>query len=115
MEYKYVKFEVYIPAEYVETLRNKVNEAGACKLGRYDNCLSFLLVEGYWRSLEGSSPYKGNFNEIESGKEGKVEFICEKKYIKNVIKAIREVHPYEEPMYYIIPIINDRYDVSFGQ
>ncbi|TYB84453.1 MAG: cytochrome C biogenesis protein, partial [Kosmotoga sp.] len=46
MEYKYVKFEIFIPAEYVETLRNKVNDAGACRLGKYDNCISFSLVEG---------------------------------------------------------------------
>ncbi|MEA2067465.1 MAG: cytochrome C biogenesis protein [Thermotogota bacterium] len=115
MEYKYVKFEVFIPAEYVETLRNKLNDAGACSLGKYDNCISFSLVEGYWRPLEGSNPYKGKVNYVESGKEGKVEFICEKKYINNVVEVIREIHPYEEPMYYIVPIINDQYDEQFGK
>ncbi|OAA26336.1 cytochrome C biogenesis protein [Kosmotoga arenicorallina S304] len=106
MEYEYVKFEVFIPKGFVDELRKKVNAAGACRLGNYDNCISYHPVTGYWRPLEGSNPYLGEVGKIEKGKEMKVEFICSKKYVDAVIKAIRDVHPYEEPMFFVIPLLN---------
>lgn len=106
MEYEYVKFEVFIPKDFVDELRKKVNAAGACRLGNYDNCLSYYSVTGYWRPLEGANPYLGEIGKIEKGKEMKVEFICKKEYMDAVIKAIRDVHPYEEPLFFVIPLLN---------
>lgn len=107
MEYKFVKFEVLIPEEYVEALREKVNAAGACRLGNYDNCLSYHPVKGFWRPLEGANPYLGEVGKIEEGEEVKAEFLCAKEHVDEVVKAIKEVHPYEEPMFFIIPLLNE--------
>ena len=39
--------------------------------------------------------------------EEKLEVICDVNNVKNVIKKLREVHPYEEPAIDIIPLIDE--------
>jgi hypothetical protein len=106
MDFKEVKIEGYIPEEYINKLREELNAVGACKIGYYDNCMSIMRTWGYWRPLKGSSPFEGKVGEISSGEECKVEVRCKNEYVKDAIKAIKKVHPYEEPVYNIIPLIN---------
>lgn len=109
-DFKEAKIEVYIPEEYVVRLREELNKANACKIGNYDNTISFSKVKGYWRPLEGSNPFNGEIGSICEGEECKVEFRCKKEYIRNAIKVIKEIHPYEEPVYNIIPVINEMFE-----
>lgn len=110
MDVKEVKIEVFIPEDYVTALREELNKANACRIGDYDNCISVSQVKGYWRPLEGANPYSGTVGEVFEGEECKVETRCKIEYVKDAIKAIRKVHPYEEPVYNIIPIINDWFE-----
>ncbi|MBU5254999.1 hypothetical protein [Tissierella praeacuta] len=110
MEIKEVKIEIYIPGEYVIELRDELNKSNACKVGDYDNCISVTNVRGYWRPLEGANPYNGQVGEICEGEECKVEARCKIEYVKKAIEAIRKIHPYEEPLFNIVPIINDLFE-----
>lgn len=110
MEIKEVKIEIYIPEEYIIELRDELNKVNACRVGNYDNCMSITNVKGYWRPLEGTNPYSGQVGQICEGEECKVEVRCKMEYIKNVIEAIRRIHPYEEPLFNIIPIINNMFE-----
>ena len=38
-----------------------------------------------------------------------MEVRCKKDFIAEAIHAIRKIHPYEEPLYNIIPILNHLY------
>lgn len=106
LDFEFVKFEVFIPEEYVEHLRKSISEIGAAKIGNYDNCTSYYTVNGTWRPLEGSKPFEGTINRVEHSKEIKVEFRARKDLIENVIKEIKRIHPYEEPVYNVVPILN---------
>ncbi|WEG19261.1 cytochrome C biogenesis protein (plasmid) [Alkalihalophilus pseudofirmus] len=106
MEYKFVKFEVLLPEEYIETIRDKLNDIGVLTLGHYDNVLSYSLVKGYWRPLEQSKPYNGLVNEISFDTECKMEFRCLYTRVEEVKGIIKAVHPYEEPVVNIIPLLN---------
>ncbi len=110
MEYREVKIEVYIPIGFVEELRNGLNSIGACHIGKYDNCISVIQVSGYWRPLDGAQPYDGEVGEISYGQECQVEVRCKTEFVKDAIKMIRKIHPYEEPVYNIIPLVNDCYE-----
>ncbi len=105
-DFKFVKFEVFIPEEYVEQLRKCINAVGAAKIGKYDNCTSYYTVKGTWQPLEGSKPFKGSLNRVQYGKEIKVEFRSKKELIEEVVKEIKRIHPYEEPVYNIVPLLN---------
>lgn len=107
MKFKEVKIEIYIPEKYITKLRDELNKVNACKVGDYDNCISITNVKGYWRPLQGSKPYNGQIGKICEGEECKVEVRCKMEYIKIAVEIIKKIHPYEEPLFNIIPILND--------
>ncbi|VYU11702.1 cytochrome C biogenesis protein [Clostridium tertium] len=106
MNYTKVKFEIYLPFDFVEKLREGINRTGALTVGKYDNCISITEVSGYYRPLKGSDPYLGKANSLSIQKEAKMEFTCSKDLALEVINVIKNIHPYEEPVYNIIPVIN---------
>ena len=110
MEFKEVKIEIYVPEEYVIKLRDALNKINACKFGDYDNVISITNVRGYWRPLEGSNPFNGEVGIMCEGTECKMEIRCMREYVKAANKVIREIHPYEEPLINIIPIVNELFE-----
>lgn len=102
-----VKLEIFIPETHVDALRNALADAGAGVIGNYDHCCSIMPVKGYWRPLDGANPYDGTVGEISEGHECKVEVNCPIAILPGVIKAIRAVHPYEEPLINIIPLLDE--------
>ncbi len=73
---------------------------------KYDRCFMYYEVNGTWRPLEGASPFNGTIGEIERAIEMRVEFAVKEKDLEKVLKAIRDVHPYEEPAIDVIPMIS---------
>lgn len=106
MEFKEVKIEIYTPEEYIIKLRDELNKVNACRVGQYDNVISITDVRGYWRPLEGADPFNGKVGKVCEGKECKVEIRCKTQYVKEAMKVIKAIHPYEEPLINVIPIIN---------
>jgi hypothetical protein len=109
MEFSHVKIEIFIPEEFMPALVEAVGSAGAGKIGKYDHCASVTKVTGYWRPLEGANPFDGEIGKISEGHECKVEVNCPAKAVHEVVRAIRKVHPYEEPLINIVPLLNDLY------
>lgn len=103
------KIEIFVPQSHVETVREAAASAGAGIIGRYDRCASVTEVIGYWRPLEGANPYEGKIGEVSVEREFKVEVNCPRSVIQDVLKAIRNIHPYEEPLINIIPLVNDQF------
>ncbi|MFL0196788.1 cytochrome C biogenesis protein [Clostridium sp. WILCCON 0269] len=107
MEYENFKIETFIPEDYVTKLRESLNDIGALSIGgNYDNCMSVSKVTGYWRPLAGANPFQGQVNEISKEEECKVEFCCNSKIIDKAVSAIKKVHPYEEPVINVIPLVD---------
>lgn len=112
MDYKVVKIEIYIPEEYIVTLRDELTKINACKVGNYDHVVSFTEVKGYWKPLSGRNPFNGEIDEISSGCEYKMEVRCPIENVSQAIEVIKKYHPYEEPLINIIPLLNDSYGLS---
>lgn len=107
MKFNYVKFEVFIPEDYVDKLREELNSIGVLNIGgNYDNCMAVSKVIGSWRPLAGANPYNGTIGELCRAEECKVEFCTKKQLIMQTLEKIKQVHPYEEPVINVIPIIN---------
>ncbi len=107
MNLKYVKVEVLLPEEYIVELRNRLNEIGVLTIGNYDHVVSYSYVKGYWRPLKESKPVNGTVGEISFGSECKMEFKCLYEKIEDVKNIIKSIHPYEEPVIYVLPLLND--------
>lgn len=113
MEFKKVKIEVYIPEEYRDKLREALNDIRVLGVGNYDNVMSVTKVTGYWRPLKNANPFDGEINKLSKASEDKIEFAADIENVENAVKVIKEVHPYEEPVINIIPLINDRFNLDF--
>ena len=105
MENEY-KIEIFVPHTHLNGLLDSLGEAGIGRIGNYDHCSTAYPVRGFWRPLEGASPYDGEIGKISTGEEYKVEVKCKESQVKLAIKTIRKAHPYEEPVINIISLAN---------
>ena len=55
--------------------------------------------------MEGASPYLGTAGEISREPEVKVEVTCRVERLEETVEAVKAVHPYEEPVINVIPLI----------
>ena len=98
------KLEIYLPASHLPALQDALREADAGHIGNYDSCLSYSPVTSCWRPLPGASPYDGTVGQLRTAPELKVEVTCRTAQVPGVLAAIKEVHPYEEPVINVIPL-----------
>ncbi|MBQ2594431.1 MAG: cytochrome C biogenesis protein [Candidatus Riflebacteria bacterium] len=105
MQFKYLKLEIFIPETHFKALQKALQEVDAGHIGNYDSCLSYSKVIGTWRPLKGTKPFIGKENEISQEPELKVEVTIKADKLKNTISAIKSVHPYEEPVINVIPLL----------
>lgn len=100
------KVEIYIPEDHVNEMRHQLNELGALKAGNYDHVLSLTKVTGYWRPLASAQPHCGRIGEISCEPECKMELRCSADLIRELLEKIYELHPYEEPVINILPLMS---------
>lgn len=106
LEVKNLKIEIYTPPQYLIELRDALNQIGACHVGNYDHVISFQNSKGCWRPLEGSSPFSGEVGKISQDEEVKMELYCPAELAKKAVQVIKNIHPYEEPVINLIPLID---------
>ena len=95
---------VYIPASHLVIVKQALFDAGAGRYANYDCCAWQTLGEGQFRALSGSQPFIGKEGEIERVPEYRVEMICSEQNLSNVIKALKQNHPYEEPTFGLVKL-----------
>jgi hypothetical protein len=93
------KISVFVPEAAVEQVKQAMFAAGAGKIGEYDSCSWQTIGQGQFRPLEGSSPFIGEQNRIETVAEYRIEMVCAEESINDVVAALKSSHPYEEPAY----------------
>ena len=101
---KYFKIEIFIPETHFTELRKALQSVDAGHIGNYDCCLSYSRVIGTWRPLPGTDPFIGEEGIISEEEELKVEVTVNGKRLDETIAAIKEVHPYEEPIINVIEL-----------
>ena len=102
-----VKIIVPVPKDNLEAVRKAMCDAGAGIIGNYKFCSTTIKSVGTFIPNDSANPYIGQKNELTVIEEEKLEVICDIKNVKNVIKELRKVHPYEEPEIDIIPLISE--------
>jgi hypothetical protein len=88
----------YAPQDSVETVLAALHEAGAGRIGRYADCAFVGTGEGRFVGLEGSSPSGGEPGRAQTQDEARIEVVCEPGAVDAAMRAVRVVHPYEEPV-----------------
>lgn len=93
------KVIVFVPADFKEKVKKAMFESGGGKIGNYSDCCFEVKGMGQFRPLKGSSPFLGEVDDLEVVEEYKVEMVVPENAIKEVIRSMKKVHPYEEPAY----------------
>src|ERR1035437_5223429 len=96
MKKQTVKLITYVPESHAGIVREAIGKAGGGILGNYDNCTFSSKGFGRLRGLKGSNLTIGKVGILESVNEERIEVTVEKKKLKDIIKVIKSVHPYEE-------------------
>lgn len=108
----FFKLEIFLPTEAVDELLETLAAVHAGEIGKYDHCSSITQVQGTYRPLAGAQPTYGEVGQLFWGSECKVEVNCREEYLMEAIQAVREMHPYEEPVINVIPLANARYGAT---
>lgn len=95
----------YVPTDYLEAVKSAMFDAGAGRIGDYDRCAWQVLGEGQFRPLDGSQPFIGKAGKVEKVAEYRVEMVCESECIEPSIAALKMAHPYEEPAFDVVELV----------
>lgn len=104
----------YVPKDYSETVSQSLFNAGAGRLGNYDQSKFTVSGKGSFRPLESSKPFKGEIGKIEEHDENRIEVLVAPEFKSKVERALFESHPYEEISYAWIELSNFDRNRGFG-
>lgn len=100
----FVTIVVHVPETHADIVREAMSRAGAGKIGDYSHC-SFS-VKGVSRFMpnKGASPHLGKEDVLEELIEERIETICSRDLLEQVLEEIKKAHPYEETVIDVYPI-----------
>ena len=102
-ESDYLKIQIATPVGNAPVMREAIGKAGAGEQGNYAYCSGSWKSVGRFLPLAGAHPAIGKVGELEEVEEEIIQVICHKDKLSQVIRAIKEAHPYEEPAIDILP------------
>jgi hypothetical protein len=99
-----VKLVVTVPESHADAVREAMGKAGAGNIGNYSFCSFSSKGVGRFKPEKGARPAIGEIGKLESVEEERIEAICNRSILKDVVAAIKKVHPYEEVALDICPL-----------
>ena len=108
------KLITYTIPENVEKLRNALFDAGAGKIGNYEDCSFTSQGIGTYMGNENSNPEFGERFEFVEAQEIKIEVTFEKYLQSKILKALFSNHVYEEVAYEIYDLQNLHQNIGLG-
>ncbi|MFA6416272.1 MAG: hypothetical protein WCW56_02165 [Candidatus Paceibacterota bacterium] len=106
MDSKNVKIVVFVPESHTDIVREAMGQAGAGVIGNYSFCTFSTKGIGRFKPEQGANPHIGEVGKFEEVAEERIETICSREKMLAVIKAIKEVHPYDEVALDVYPLEN---------
>jgi len=93
------KLVVFVPPEALEAVRDALFAAGAGRIGDYERCSWYTQGTGTFFGGEGADPTIGEPGREERVPELRLETVYPAEQEAEVVRALREAHPYEEPAF----------------
>ncbi|MGC3978004.1 MAG: Nif3-like dinuclear metal center hexameric protein [Paludibacteraceae bacterium] len=109
-----VKLVTYVPKNKADVVRKALFDAGAGNIGNYDECSFNAEGFGTFRGNKKAMPYVGQTNKQHCEPEVRIEVILPTYLIKKTVSSLVLAHPYEEPAYDIIPLLNNCATIGAG-
>lgn len=104
MDSKNVKIVVFVPESHADAVREAMGKAGAGVIGNYTFCTFSSKGVGRFRPEVGANPAIGEVGKPEAVEEERIEVVCNRHMLREVVAAIKGAHPYEEVALDIYPL-----------
>ncbi len=108
------KLVTFTIPDNVEQVRNALFDAGAGKIGNYEDCSFNSKGIGTYMGNENSNPEIGERFEFVEGEEIKIEVTFEKHLQSKILKVLFSNHVYEEIAYEIYELQNVHQNLGLG-
>ena len=94
-----LKLFVFVPDQegVINAVLAAAADAGAGRIGSYSACAFVTKGMGNWKPEEGAHPAIGEVGKMSREPEVRIEMVCPREKAAAVRRAVRAVHPYEEP------------------
>lgn len=108
------KLVTFVPVAHTESVLHALHQAGAGAIGDYINCSFQVRGTGSFQPINNAHPAIGEINQQEFVEENRLEVIFPAHLQPNILRAMRQAHPYEEVAYDLIPLANQNQQVGAG-
>ncbi len=101
-----LKISVCVPKTHVDATLEAMLKHGCGSFGngKYEGNAFLTFGHGTWIAMKGSKPFKGRLNRREMFQEVKIETFCPASKAEQMVKILRSIHPYEEPIIELFPM-----------
>ncbi len=99
------KLVVFVPREALDEVRSALFAAGAGRIGDYEHCSWYAAGTGTFLAGETTSPTIGERGREERVSELRLETVYPVERAADVVRALRDAHPYEEPAFDLYPLV----------
>ena len=101
---KKYKVAVTVPLDAADKVRQAIGQAGGGTMGNYSHCSFSVRGVGRFRPEKGAHPHVGAIGKIEEVEEERIEVLCLQETLAATLKAIKDVHPYDEVALDVFPL-----------
>ena len=105
-EHKQYKIITYVPQDGQDKLRIALSNAGAGQIGNYEQCSFATQGIGTFKGNQASNPVVGSAGCLEHAPEARLEMVLPAQRLSQVIDALKQAHPYEQPAFDVIPLVS---------
>jgi hypothetical protein len=99
------KLVVFVPEEALDAVRDAVFAAGAGRIGDYERCSWYSQGTGTFLGGESTDPSIGEKGREERVPELRLETVFPEDRQMEIVEALRQAHPYEEPAFDIYALL----------
>lgn len=93
----------YVPTDDAEAVRQALGAAGAGEVGEYTGCAWSVTGRGEFTPVGAADPTIGTVGEHTRVEEARLEMVVPPARRSDVVTALRQAHPYEEPAFSLVP------------
>jgi dinuclear metal center YbgI/SA1388 family protein len=108
------KLSTYVPPNSAEEVRQSLFRAGAGCIGNYSHCSFNASGEGTYLGNEESEPAIGEKQVLQRVSEVLVTVIFDSHLEGEILKALKDSHPYEEVAFDVISVDNRHPEIGMG-
>ena len=109
-----MKLTFFVPIADTQVVLDAVFAAGAGQVGNYSECSFQSVGEGTFKPGNGTNPHLGQAGTLERVAEQRVEVLFPAHLEANIMRALRQAHPYEEVAHYLHLLENENQEVGAG-